>query len=51
MLFDRLEPAQDLMMREDDATKREGDRPDHSCKSVRGVIFDGVARDTPTSAS
>src|SRR5215471_17968260 len=21
-------------------------RPDHSCKSVRGAIFDGVARDT-----
>ena len=26
MLFGRLEPAPDLMMREDDATKREGDR-------------------------
>jgi hypothetical protein len=26
MLFGRLEPAQDLMMREDDAIKREGDR-------------------------
>ena len=24
--FGRLKPAQDLMMREDDATKREGDR-------------------------
>ena len=26
MFFGRLEPAQDLMMREDDAIKREGDR-------------------------